>query len=81
MSLTEKRINQDNTVVDGAQSEDHSLLISMENLRLIDDHGNHNKDQMDYIDVSQILKPKVISNTGYIFWNRKCRFIIAEMLK
>ena len=76
MSLTEKPINQDNIVVDGTQSEDHSLRISMENLRLIDDHGNHNKDQMDYIDVSQILKPKVISNTGYILAHNKLRQVL-----
>ena len=76
MSLTEKPINQDNIVVDGTQSEDHSLRVSMENLRLIDDHGNHNKDQMDYIDVSQILKPKVISNTGYILAHNKLRQVL-----
>ena len=29
MSLTEKLINQDNAVVDGTQSEDDSLHISM----------------------------------------------------
>ena len=76
MSLTEKPINQDNIVVDGTQSEDHSLRISLENLRLIDDHGNHNKDQMDYIDVSQIQKPKVISNTGYILAHNKLRQVL-----
>ena len=48
-SLTEKPINRDNVVVDGTQSEDHSLQIIMKNLRLRDDYSNHNKDQMDDI--------------------------------
>ena len=64
MSLTGKPINQDNAVVDGTSSEDHSLQISMENLRLRDDHGNHSEDQMDDIDVSQNLKPEARSNNG-----------------
>ena len=58
MSFTEKPINWDNVVVNGTPSEDHSLWISMENLRLRDDHGNHKKDQMNDIDVKQNLKPE-----------------------
>ena len=64
MSLTDKPINQDNAVVDGTPGEDHGLWISMENLRLRDDHGNHSKDQMDDIDVSQNLKPEARSNNA-----------------
>ena len=53
MALTEKQINLDNSVVDGTPSEDHGLQkICMEILRLRDDHGNYNKDQMDDINVS-----------------------------
>ena len=64
ISLTEKPINQGNAVVDGTQSEDYSLWISIENLRLRDDHGNHNKDQMDDINFSQNLKPEARLNNG-----------------
>ena len=63
MALTEKQINLDNSVVDGTPSENHSLQkICMEILRLRDDHGNYNKDQMDDINVSQNLKPEATSN-------------------
>ena len=47
ISLTEKPIIGDNAVVDHTPSEGHIFWISMENLRFRDDHGNHNKDQMD----------------------------------
>ena len=60
MSLTEKPVNQDNIVVDGTQSEDHSLQISMENVRLRDDHDNRNRYQMDDADIRQVLEPKVL---------------------
>ena len=43
IALTEKPINQDNAVVGGILSEDHSFWISMENLRLTGDHGNQNR--------------------------------------
>ena len=70
MSLTEKPINYDNAVVDGTQSENHSLRISMENLRFKDDHVNLNRDQMDDIDVSQNLKAEVRSNNGVLPRNK-----------
>ena len=50
-------------MVDGTQREDHSLKISMENLRLRDDNGNYNSDQMNDIKVSQILKAEVKSTS------------------
>ena len=71
MSLTEKPINQDNAVVDGAQSEDRSLRISMENLRLRDDLGNHSRDQMADINVTQNLKLEVKSNNGDVLPQNK----------
>ena len=76
MLLTEKPINQDNAVVDGTQSEDHSLRISMESLRLRDDYGSHNKDQMDDIDVSQNLKPEARSNNGDVLPYNKLRQVL-----
>ena len=76
MSLIEKPISQDNAVVDGTQSEDHSLRISMENLRLRDDHGNHSRDQMDDIDVSQKLKPEVGSNNGNVLLQNNLRQVL-----
>ena len=76
MSLTEKPINQDNAVADGTQSEDHSLQISVENLRLQDDHGNHNIDQMDDINISQNLKPEVRSNNGDVLTQNKLRQVL-----
>ena len=71
MSLTEKPINQDNAVVDGAQSEDRSLRISMESLRLRDDLGNHSRDQMADINVTQNLKLEVKSNNGDVLPQNK----------
>ena len=76
MSLTEKPINQDNAVVGGTQSEDHILQISMENLRLRDDHGNHNRDQMDDNNVSQNLKPGLKSNNGDVLPQNKLRQVL-----
>ena len=76
MSLTEKPINWDNAVVDNTPSEDRSLQISLENLRLRDDHGNHNKDQMDDVDVSQNLKPEARSNNGYLLPQNKLRQVL-----
>ena len=76
MSLIEKPISQDNAVVDGTQSEDHSLRISMENLRLRDDHGNHSRDQMNDIDVSQKLKPEVGSNNGNVLLQNNFRQVL-----
>ena len=76
MSLLEKPISQDNAVVDGTQSEDHSLRISMENLRLRDDHGNHSRDQMDDINVSQKLKPEVGSNNGNVLLQNNLRQVL-----
>ena len=76
MSLIEKPISQDNAVVDGTQSEDHSLRISMENLTLRDDHGNHSRDQMDDIDVSQKLKPEVGSNNGNVLLQNNLRQVL-----
>ena len=76
MYFTDKPINQDNAVVDGTTSEDHSLRISMENLRLRDDHGNHSKDQMDDIDVSQNLKPEARSNNGDVLPQNKSRPVL-----
>ena len=76
MTLTEKPINQDNAVVDGTQIEDHSLRISMENLRLRDHHGNHDKDQMDDIDISQNLKPEARSNNGDVLPHNKLRQVL-----
>ena len=58
-------------MVDGTQREDHSLKISMENLRLTDDNGNYNSDQMNDIKVSQILKAAVKSNNGDVFPRNK----------
>ena len=72
-SLTEKPINRDNVVVDGTQSEDHSLQIIMKNLRLRDDYSNHNKDQMDDINVSQNLKQEARSNNGDVLPQNKLR--------
>ena len=80
MSLTEKPINHDNAVVDGTQSENHSLRISMENLRLKDDHGNLNRDQMDDIDVSQNLKPEVRSNNGVLPRNKLRQVLEPKVL-
>ena len=77
MSLTEKPINQDNAVVDGTQSKDCSLRVSMENLRLTDDHGNHNKDQ---IDVSQNLKPEARSTNGNVLHQNKLRQVLEPKL-
>ena len=71
MSLTEKPINQDNAVVDGAQSEDRSLRISMESLRLRDDLGNHSRDQMADINVTQNLKLEMKSNNGDVLPQNK----------
>ena len=76
MSLTEKPINQDNAVVDGTQSEDYNLHFSMENLRLRDDHGNHNKDQMDDDDVSENLKSEARSNNGDVLPQNKLRQVL-----
>ena len=76
MSLGEKPINQDNAVVDGTQSENHGLWISMENFRLTDDHGNHNRDQMDDINISQNLKPEVRSNSGDTLPRNKLRQVL-----
>ena len=76
MLLTEKLINQDNAVVDGTQSEDDSLHISMQNFRLRDDHGNHNKNQMDDIDISQNLKPEAISNNGDVLLQNKLKQVL-----
>ena len=76
MSLIEKPISQDNAVADSTQSEDHSLRISMENLRLSDDHGNHSRDQMDDIDVSQKLKPEVGSNNGNVLLQNNLRQVL-----
>ena len=89
MSLTEKSINRDNVVVDGTPSEDHSLQISMENLRLRDDHGNPSKDQMDDVNVDENLKPEARANNGDVLPSDKLRevletemlVIITEMLK
>ena len=58
-------------MVDGTPSEDHSLGISMENLRFRDDHGNHRKDEMDDIDVIQNLKPEARSNNGDVLPQNK----------
>ena len=58
-------------MVDGTQREDHSLKISMENLRLRDDNGNYNSNQMNDIKVSQILKAEVKSNNGDVFPRNK----------
>ena len=76
ISLTEKPINQVNAVVDGTQSEDYSFRISMDNQRLRDDHGNHNKDQMNDIDVSQNLKSEARSNNGDILPQNKLRQVL-----
>ena len=76
MSLIEKPISQDNAVADSTQSEDHSLRISMENLRLRDDHGNHSRDQMDDIDVSQKLKTEVGSNNGNVLLQNNLRQVL-----
>ena len=62
--LPDEPINQDNGVVEGTPSEDHSLRISMENLKLKDNHRNQNRDQMDDVDVSQNLKPEARSDNG-----------------
>ena len=62
--------------VDGTQGKNHSLRISMENLRLRDDHGNHNKDQMDDIDISQNLKPEARSNNGDVLPHNKLRQVL-----
>ena len=68
-------------MTDGTLSEDHNLRISMENLRLRDDHGNHNKDQMDDIDVSQNLKPEPRSNNSDVLPQDKSRqFLEPEVL-
>ena len=53
----------------------------MENVRLRDDHGNHNKDQMDDIDVSQNLKPEPRSNNSDVLPQDKSRqFLEPEVL-
>ena len=68
-------------MTDGTLSEDHNLRISMENVRLRDDHGNHNKDQMDDIDVSQNLKPGPRSNNSDVLPQDKSRqFLEPEVL-
>ena len=51
-------------MVNGTPSDDHSLKISIENLRLRDDDGNHNSDQMNDINVSQNLKQERKTNNG-----------------
>ena len=66
-------MNQDNVVVDGKSSVDHSLQISMQNLRLRDDHGNHKKDQMDDTGASKNLKPQVRANSSYVLPENKSR--------
>ena len=48
----------------------------MENLRLRDDHGNHSRDQMDDIDVSQKLKPEVGSNNGNVLLQNNLRQVL-----
>ena len=63
-------------MVDNTQSEDYSLCISMENLRLKDDHNNHNKDQMNGIDVSQNLKPEPRSCNGGVLLQNKLRRVL-----
>ena len=63
-------------VDDGTQSEDLSTQISMENLRIRDNHGNHNRDQMDDINVSQNLKPEVRSNNGDVLPQNKLRQVL-----
>ena len=53
----------------------------MENLKLRDDHGNHNRDQMDDDGVSQSLKPQARSNNGNILPENKLREVLkTEML-
>ena len=54
----------------------HQVRISIENLRLRDDHGNHSKDQMDDIDVSQNLKPEARSNNGDVLSQNKSRPVL-----
>ena len=66
--------------VDGTQGKNHSLRISMENLRLRDDHGNHNKDQMDDIDISQNLKPEARSNNGDVLPHNKLRQVLEPKM-
>ena len=43
----------------------------MESLRLRDDLGNHNRDQMDDINVTQNLKLEVKSNNGDVLPQNK----------
>ena len=45
-------------MVHGTPSDDHIILISMEEFKLRDDHGNYNRDQMDNVGVSKSLKPE-----------------------
>ena len=59
--------------MDGTQSKNHSLPISMENFRRRNDHGNDNRDQMDDINVSQNLKPEVRSNNDDVLTQNKLR--------
>ena len=75
ISLTKKPINRDG-VIDGTLKEDHSLQISVENLRLRDDHGNQKKDQMDNIDVSQNMKPEARPNNGDVLPQDKLRHVL-----
>ena len=63
-------------MVDGTQSKNHSLPISMENFRRRNDHGNHNRDQMDDINVSQNLKPELRSNNGDVLTQNKLRQVL-----
>ena len=45
-------------MVHGTPSDDHIILISTEEFKLRDDHGNYNRDQMDNVGVSKSLKPE-----------------------
>ena len=45
----------------------------MESLKLRNDHGNHNRDQMDGVGVSQNLKPEARSNTGDVLPEEKVK--------
>ena len=71
-------MNQDIIVVDGKSSVDHSLQISMQNLRLRDDHGNHKKDQMDDTGASQNLKPEARANSSYVLPENKLRKVLGK---
>ena len=78
ISLANKPINLDNAVVDGTPSEDHSLRISMENLKVRDDHDNHNRDQMDDVGFSQNLKPETRSNNGHVLPQNKLMEVLEK---